>query len=638
MGAVTGTLTVADALRTQTVALSGTGLAPPAFSVNPTSLTFTNQQPGVPSAPQTLAVGNIGGSPMANVGFSITAPRHQATPLPATTCGALLNNGSNCTVQIVFTPSATGAIAAMLAVSSSTFGRWSPVSVPLNGSGQLTGGLWPRIPPRSHFPWWRSGQSSTAQPVTVTNSSAYAIGSVSLTAPAPFNITQNSCSGSLAAGANCTSSVVFQPTAPGSFTGQLTVSSSAVASSATVGLSGIAVAGQALSVIPASLTFANQQPGVASAMQALTITNTGGAPLGSIDFAITGAASGSYSIASNTCGASLPNDSSCSAQIVFTPNATGAIAATLVVSSSTQGVTPVPIPLSGFGQLLTGLTARPSQISFSPMNTSWPAQLVTVSNTSNYAIGAITLAAAAPFSIPQNENGCTSSLAPGSNCSANIVFQSNAPGSSTGVLTVLSVDVATPATVALSGTGFDFTVAITGPASQTVASGQQATYTLVISPAGSGATFALSCGTLPTNALCLFSPASETLNAGAQGNVAVEISTGNANTVQLERLDVAKPTPARRGRDHSDFWVALPLACGLLLLPSAIRRRRKFFLLVVLAAFLLCDISSCTSSGGGGGTGKQGGGSNTSPGTYTIPVSVTSMGVSRSVNLTLTVD
>jgi hypothetical protein len=62
-------------------------------------------------------------------------------------------------------------------------------------------------------------------------------------------------------------------------------------------------------------------------------------------------------------------------------------------------------------------------------------------------------------------------------------------------------------------------------------------------------------------------------------------------------------------------------------------------LLAILAAFMLFGVSSCTSSGGGtGGTGKQGGGSNTPPGTYTIPVSVTSMGVTRSVNLTLTVD
>ena len=58
-GAITGTLTVVDALRVQTVGLSGTGLAAPAFSVNPSSLTFTNQQPGVPSAPQTVTISNV---------------------------------------------------------------------------------------------------------------------------------------------------------------------------------------------------------------------------------------------------------------------------------------------------------------------------------------------------------------------------------------------------------------------------------------------------------------------------------------------------------------------------------------------------------------------------------------------------
>jgi hypothetical protein len=50
--------------------------------------------------------------------------------------------------------------------------------------------------------------------------------------------------------------------------------------------------------------------------------------------------------------------------------------------------------------------------------------------------------------------------------------------------------------------------------------------------------------------------------------------------------------------------------------------------------------SSCTSSGGGtgGGTGGNGGGSKTPAGTYTIPVSVTSMGIAHSLNVTLTVD
>ena len=46
LGALSGTLTIYDALRTQTVSLSGTGVAPPVFSVTPLSLTFTNHAAG----------------------------------------------------------------------------------------------------------------------------------------------------------------------------------------------------------------------------------------------------------------------------------------------------------------------------------------------------------------------------------------------------------------------------------------------------------------------------------------------------------------------------------------------------------------------------------------------------------------
>ncbi len=97
---------------------------------------------------------------------------------------------------------------------------------------------WRHNPSQLTFPVIGAGQSSTAQTVTVTNSSSYAIGSVSLAAPTPFSITQNTCTGSLAAGANCTAAVVFQPSTGGVASGTLTVSSSAVATPATVALSG----------------------------------------------------------------------------------------------------------------------------------------------------------------------------------------------------------------------------------------------------------------------------------------------------------------------------------------------------------------------------------------------------------------
>ena len=71
-GKQSGTLVVYDILRTQTVALQGTGLNPPEFTVTPPSLDFSATPAGTTSAPQVLTVANSGGAAMANVGFQIS--------------------------------------------------------------------------------------------------------------------------------------------------------------------------------------------------------------------------------------------------------------------------------------------------------------------------------------------------------------------------------------------------------------------------------------------------------------------------------------------------------------------------------------------------------------------------------------
>ena len=389
--------------------------------------------------------------------------------------------------------------------------------------------------------------------------------------------------------------MVFAPTQTGALNGTLTITDAL--RTQTVLLSGTGVASGEFSVNPSSFTFTNQQPGVASTPQTLTVTNNGGAPVANVGFQFTGAAAASYSVSSTTCGALLNNGSSCTAQIVFTPGATGAIAATLVVSSSTAGVAPVSVPLNGSGQLTSGLATNPSQLTFPVVSAgqSSTAQTVTVTNSSSYAIGSVSLAAPAPFSITQNT--CTGSLAAGANCTAAVVFQPSTGGAASGSLTVSSSAVATPATVALSGTGFDFTLAFNGPSSQTVTSGQQANYTLVISPAGSSGTFSFACGTLPSNSLCLFNPTSETLSAGVEGNVVVEISTGSGSTARLEKPGPDKPGLDKSGPGRTAFRRALPLACGLLLLPIALCRRRRIMLLVALLAIMTGGITSCVSAG-----------------------------------------
>jgi hypothetical protein len=602
------------------VDLNGTGTTASAVTLTPASESYGQIEEGTVSSPLTITVANSSLAPIPISSVSVSAP----FVLSGNGCGTTsLAANTDCPLQVEFAPTATGVFTGQLTLIDGA----GTQAVQLNGTG-LAPPADILAPASLAFAATPEGQLSAAQSVTITNSGGVPLTGIAISISSQFQQTNN-CGTQLAAGAVCTISVVFAPTQLGALSGTLTVADAL--KTQTVSLSGSGVAPPVFSITPSSLTFTNQQPGVPSAAQTLTIANAGASPMANIGFAFTGSAASNYSVASTTCGALLTNGTSCTAQIVFTPSGVGSIAAALVVSSSTAGVTAVSVPLNGSAQLANGLTTNPTQLNFAVtgVGQSSAAQSVTITNSTSYAIGSVTLATSAPFSIAQN--GCTGGLAAGASCTASVTFSPSTGGSATGTLTVSSASVATSATVALSGTGFDFTVAFSGPFSQTVARGQQANYTLVLSPNGSSGTFTFTCGTLPTGALCLFNPTTQTLNAGVQGNILVEIST-TANTARLEKPEFGRP----------GFWRSLPLACGLLLLPLAIRRRRKIFQLAVLLAVLASGISSCTSSGGGtggtGGSGGNGGGSGTPTGTYTIPVTVTANGISHAADLTLTVD
>jgi hypothetical protein len=81
------------------------------------------------------------------------------------------------------------------------------------------------------------GSASAAQSVTVTNTGTAAAAVSAVSAGTPFAET-NTCGGSIAAGASCTASVTFKPTAAGAASGSLTVASNATNPSLTVALSG----------------------------------------------------------------------------------------------------------------------------------------------------------------------------------------------------------------------------------------------------------------------------------------------------------------------------------------------------------------------------------------------------------------
>ena len=81
------------------------------------------------------------------------------------------------------------------------------------------------------------GTTSSAQMVTLSNPSQSSLAITTIAVSGDFSETNN-CGGALAAGANCTITVTFKPTAGGTRTGTLSATDSAPGSPQTVGLSG----------------------------------------------------------------------------------------------------------------------------------------------------------------------------------------------------------------------------------------------------------------------------------------------------------------------------------------------------------------------------------------------------------------
>ncbi len=602
------------------VDLNGTGLPSGGVTLTPGSLSFGQVADNSTSPALPVQFTNPGSAAVPISSISVTTP----FTIVSDSCGSSLAANSSCQIKIAFAPAQPGPATGLLILSDGA----GTQTVQLSGAGaapatDILGQT------SMSFPATPAGQISAAQPLTITNNGDLPLAIASIAASANFQ-QSNGCQGGVAAHSVCTVNVQFAPTQAGNLTGALTITDQLGVR--TVGLSGTGLQPGAFSLSPASLNFPQQQPGVASPPQTVLVTNAGGAPMANIGLQITGPATASYSIPATTCGALLNAGGSCAVQVVFTPNATGPIAAMLAISSSTPGIMAAYVPLNGVGLLPNGLEATPALVQFptAAVGQSAPPQFVTISNASSYAVAPVSLTASGPFSIAQST--CTGVLNPGSTCTASVVFQPTAAGAATGLLTVSSTAVAAPATAALTGAGFSFTVTPSGPTAQTVTSGQQGDYKLVITPTGAQGTFSFQCGTLPSNALCLFNPGAETLNDGVQGNVEVEIYTGSSG--------IAQARPASRFPPAG--LPASALALALCLVPLGLRRRRRAFLAVALAAALIAGLSSCTSAIGGvvgsGGSGGQSSSGGTPAGTYTIPVTVTSGGLSQTVSLTLTVD
>jgi hypothetical protein len=227
------------------VNLSGTGShTPPAVGFTPSTLSFGNQTlntTSTPALPVTLK--NTGTGPLtinaivASGDFAETSTGANACPINPATLAA----GATCTINVTFTPTALGTRTGTLAVTDNAVG--SPQTVPLTGTGVAAPSA-ALMPTSLTFSGQMLTTTSAAQPVTLKNTGTGPLTISTIAASGDFAETStgaNACPinpATLAAGATCTISVTFAPTAVGARSGTLTVTDNASGSPQTVALTG----------------------------------------------------------------------------------------------------------------------------------------------------------------------------------------------------------------------------------------------------------------------------------------------------------------------------------------------------------------------------------------------------------------
>jgi predicted GH43/DUF377 family glycosyl hydrolase/sugar lactone lactonase YvrE len=277
-GAALAALTITDNATgsPQSVSLTGTGIAPAAASLSTSSLAFGGVLVKTESVYQGVTLTNTGGLPLTIGSVALTGTNMSQFLISANYCPASLAAGASCAIHLHFDPQVTGAATAALTITDNAIG--SPQSVTLTGTG-----IAPAAVTLSTTSIAFGSQTVTTEsayrPVTLTNSggSPLTISSIALTGtnPTQFLISTNSCSASLAAGANCVVNLHFYPEVTGAVTAALTITDNATGSPQIVMLTGtgIAVTARTLTITSASLPKAT-----AGSAYSFTLAAAGGTP------------------------------------------------------------------------------------------------------------------------------------------------------------------------------------------------------------------------------------------------------------------------------------------------------------------------------------------------------------------------
>jgi hypothetical protein len=308
-----------------------TSAGAPTAQASPTSLTFAAQTVSTSSAAQAVTLSNTGTAALTVSGITFTGT-NPADFSQTNNCGTSLANGSTCTINVTFKPTAAGSRAATLQVADNAAG--SPQLVSLTGTGVAAVPVVSFSVTSIAFPVTLDFTTATAKPVTLRNAGpgTLTISSIAITGTnaAEFAISSKTCGVTVVSGGSCVVNVTFKPQAGTARTASLTFTDNGAGNPQNVALSGT---GTMVSNSPTTLTYGVQMVGTTSASKAVTLTNAGPGSLAISSITFIGNNPNDFT-QTNNCGTSLASGASCTINVKFAPKAMGTRKATLRITDS----------------------------------------------------------------------------------------------------------------------------------------------------------------------------------------------------------------------------------------------------------------------------------------------------------------
>ncbi len=293
------------------------------------------------------------------------------------------------------------------------------------------------------------GTSSSGQVFTISNTdpaNSYTISGVSDGTPSVFPISGDGCTGATlgpqGSGTDtCQFTVTFKPAGTGLAQDTVDVQSTDPGGDLTIPVQGTGT-GQPSVAIGGQSGYATA-PGT-STQGNVTITNNGNVPLQVGNVTVTGAGSGSFSLApqgaNNTCSNQnvAPSGGTCTIQVTYAPTNPEGVTPTLTVQSNAPS-SPDTEQLSGTADA-SEAQISPGSVGFGnvPAGQTSSSQTVTIRNTGvGTALDISTVSVVGDSAFSLSNNTCNGqSIAAGSQCTVDVTFSSTTAGSHTATLQV----------------------------------------------------------------------------------------------------------------------------------------------------------------------------------------------------------